>query len=242
MDSGSEETISSPLTDSVSFSSVLVATMWLGFTPFGISPRNSPAAVAHLLRATHVIQLIVSPDPAMQRLAAAAVALLEQDGVLVEILPMVQYTEISDAHAENQKAGGGAEVYEGGDLKPAKFDLDKTAIMLHSSGKSLLRVLSPLSSSGRRVDLLFKAARRSRSRSGSRTGHCFSTPCFRVRSTVFCDPAWNTLNQSSSISLWRSRPVRHSPGYTTRPDVPYVYPCPLQWNTLLTSCRWNGPP
>ena len=65
--------------------------------------------------------------------------LLAQDGVVVEILPMVQYAEIPDAHAEKQKPGGGKDVDKGSDLKPAKFDLDNTAIMLHLSGTSRSR-------------------------------------------------------------------------------------------------------
>ena len=106
---------------------MLVATMRLGFVPFPISIRNSPAGVAHLLSRTHVIQLYVSPDPAMRRLCAEAVALLaaEDGGVQVEVLPVVQFAEIEDAAWE------GAEEPQ---VAFGKLDLDSVACLMHSSG------------------------------------------------------------------------------------------------------------
>ena len=162
---------------------MLVATMRLGFVPFPISIRNSPAGVAHLLSRTHVIQLYVSPDPAMRRLCAEAVALLaegnaEDGGVQVEVLPVVQFAEIEDAAWE------GAEEPQ---VAFGKLDLDSVACLMHSSGAPPLLRLRPR----RRASLADGAARgargatqarrRSRSRYILAIGRSCSGRCCRVR-------------------------------------------------------------
>ena len=55
--------------DSITNYTFLVGLMYLAVTPFPISIRNSPIAVAHLARKTGVRYMFVSSDPAMQRLA-----------------------------------------------------------------------------------------------------------------------------------------------------------------------------
>ncbi|THH15905.1 hypothetical protein EW146_g4648 [Bondarzewia mesenterica] len=113
--------------DTISYFSMIVGTMRLGFVPFPISIRNSPAGVAHLISKTHVIQLYVSPDPAMQRLCKEAVTLLEKDGVHVEVLPMIQFANISDE---------GAPAKEEPEIEFGKLDLDKVVCVMHSSGST----------------------------------------------------------------------------------------------------------
>ncbi|THH15912.1 hypothetical protein EW146_g4654 [Bondarzewia mesenterica] len=121
------------VSDNVSFFSMLVGTMRLGIVPFSISPRNSPVAVAHLISKTHVIQLFVSPDPAMQRLAAESLKLLEKDGIHVDILPMIQYHQVSDASE--------LAMQEDLNMQFDKLELDNTAVMLHSSdGMGLVNI------------------------------------------------------------------------------------------------------
>jgi len=113
--------------DSISFTSLIVAVMRLGLTPFPISTRNSPAAIAHLVKKTHVIQMFVSPDPAMQRLWAESRDLLRGDGFEVEALPMVQFTDISDE--------GTAIASCESSITCRKRELDNVACFLHSSGE-----------------------------------------------------------------------------------------------------------
>ncbi|KAH9911783.1 acetyl-CoA synthetase-like protein [Epithele typhae] len=74
--------------DSISGYTFLVGLMYLAVTPFPISTRNSPIAVAHLVAKTGVRRLFVSADPAMQRLAREANEFLARDGhAAVELLP-----------------------------------------------------------------------------------------------------------------------------------------------------------
>ncbi|KAI0058351.1 acetyl-CoA synthetase-like protein [Artomyces pyxidatus] len=121
--------------DSISYFTALVASMRLGFVPFPISTRNSPVALAHLVKDSHVIQLFVSPDSAMQRLSADAVALLENDGVSVEVLPMIQFEDISDENNLNTEP----------DCQFGKLKADDIVVMLHSSGSTAFPKIIPMS-------------------------------------------------------------------------------------------------
>jgi len=109
----------------------MLAIMRLGFVPFPISIRNSPASVAHLIRRTHVIQMFVSPDPAMQRLWAESQELLEVE-IEMETLPMVQFADISDEG--NSMASDELSINFG------KLKLDNVVYILHSSGKWLAKL------------------------------------------------------------------------------------------------------
>ncbi|KAI0308598.1 hypothetical protein OF83DRAFT_218489, partial [Amylostereum chailletii] len=55
--------------DTITICTTLVGIMHAGLTPFPISTRNSAVGVAHLIAKTGILQLFVSPDPAMQRLS-----------------------------------------------------------------------------------------------------------------------------------------------------------------------------
>lgn len=113
--------------DSISFFSTIVAIMRLNLTPFPLSVRNSPVAVAHLIKKAQLLQVFVSPDPAMQRLIAEARDILrENDGIEVEVLEMVQFKDIEDSEETR--------VNEVEEIKFPKVDLDSTAVILHSSG------------------------------------------------------------------------------------------------------------
>lgn len=100
--------------------------MCLNLVPFPISPRNSAIAVAHLVKSVGVMQMLVSPDPAMQRLCSEAQDILRKDGIELDLLPMLQYEQISDESAD---ATGDEEV-----VFP-KLDIDRTVCIYHSSGK-----------------------------------------------------------------------------------------------------------
>jgi len=111
--------------DTISYFSLIVGIMRLGLAPFPISVRNSPAGVAHLISKTHVIQVFVSSDPAMQRLLAESQEFL--GGNEIESLPMVQFTDISDE--------GNAMARDEPSIPVGKLELDNVSCFLHSSGE-----------------------------------------------------------------------------------------------------------
>ncbi|KAI0060400.1 acetyl-CoA synthetase-like protein [Artomyces pyxidatus] len=121
--------------DSISYFMALVGTMRLGFVPFPISIRNSPLAVAHLIKSSHVFQLLVSPDPAMQRLSADAVTILEQDGISVEVLPMIQFDDISDRNNVDVDLN----------CRFGKLNMDNIVCVFHSSGSTAFPKVIPMS-------------------------------------------------------------------------------------------------
>lgn len=109
--------------------------MRLGLTPFPLSIRNSPIAVAHLIKKTQLLQVFVSPDPAMQRLITEAKEILrKEDGTEVEVLEMIKFEDVDD-EGGSSGAGDSVAVAQSDELKFPKLDLDSTAIILHSSGK-----------------------------------------------------------------------------------------------------------
>lgn len=121
-----------PLIDSISFFSTIVAMMRLNLTPFPLSVRNSPVAVAHLIKKAQLLQVFVSPDPAMQRLITEARDILrENDGIEVEVLEMIQFKDIED---NKEPRANGVE-----DIRFPKVDLGSTAVILHSSGEYVWR-------------------------------------------------------------------------------------------------------
>ncbi|KIK57260.1 hypothetical protein GYMLUDRAFT_766757 [Collybiopsis luxurians FD-317 M1] len=122
------------IADTISYYTFILGVMHLGFTPFPISTRNSPVAVAHLLRKTHTVQLYVSDDPAMQKLANDAVALVENPkddspAMRIDILEMVYFNQLylkqDDPESDPAKLQG-------------KMSQDNITLILHSSGSTAL--------------------------------------------------------------------------------------------------------
>lgn len=115
------------LSDTISYTCLIMGVMNLGYTAFPISTRNSPAAVAHLLSKTGVLQLFVSPDPAMQRLSREALDILARDGHKVEVLPVPQFEDLFLGGNNGKQAPPVA--------RTEKLKADGQALILHSSGK-----------------------------------------------------------------------------------------------------------
>ena len=67
-----------PPSDTISFTFLILGIMRAGGICFPISPRNSPAAVAHLLAKTDCHDVFVSPDRAMQDLISASKSLIPE--------------------------------------------------------------------------------------------------------------------------------------------------------------------
>lgn len=96
--------------------------MHAGLTPFAISTRNSVDDVAHLIRTTGLRLLLVSPDPAMQRLASEVSAKLETEGITVNTVLTPQFGDLYNEDNTFRK------------LLPARNLVTPVILILHSSG------------------------------------------------------------------------------------------------------------
>ncbi|KAI0712724.1 acetyl-CoA synthetase-like protein [Cerioporus squamosus] len=119
------------VSDSLSYIALVWAIMSRGHTPFPISTRNSAMALAHLVKETGVKHLIVSSDPAMQKLSQEAADLCAADGVRVQMLPMPTF---EDLYLQD----------EGVDLEVQKMGLNHILMILHSSGSTAFPKPIPL--------------------------------------------------------------------------------------------------
>ncbi|KAF8311061.1 acetyl-CoA synthetase-like protein [Clavulina sp. PMI_390] len=116
------------LADTVSTFILIHAIMRAGYVPFPLSPRNSPSAIAHLLKQAKVTHLFVSEDPSMQGLSKGSLkVLLGQGGQEVERLPMPFYFDV---------AGPAAPGEEESIVPVAHAELDSPGLILHSSGST----------------------------------------------------------------------------------------------------------
>jgi acyl-CoA synthetase (AMP-forming)/AMP-acid ligase II len=109
----------------------IVGVMHAGLTPFPISARNSPGAIAHLLKATNASILYVSPDAAMRKLTAAAIKLLEDDSDDYKVKVM-QMPEFADLYSHKDT---GANDNADEDVQLNTMGPDDVALILHTSGK-----------------------------------------------------------------------------------------------------------
>ena len=95
---------------------------------FPISPRNSPAAVAHLLAETNVQHLLVGPEPVMQKLADSAFDVLTDQGrFLPSTSAMPAFVDVIQDADDS--------VFEF--LPKYQFRMDETYNFYHSSGMLL---------------------------------------------------------------------------------------------------------
>ncbi|KII90166.1 hypothetical protein PLICRDRAFT_40364 [Plicaturopsis crispa FD-325 SS-3] len=74
--------------DALTYTLLVMGIMRSGHIPFPISPRNSPPIVTHLLNKTSASILFVSPDPAMQSLAAAGSKDINYAGLELHDMPL----------------------------------------------------------------------------------------------------------------------------------------------------------
>ncbi len=102
-------------TDGITFLTIVAGIIRAGYTAFPISTRNSPAAVAHLLKSTGCKNLFVSADPAMQELARM------QDGI--NTIPMPTF---EDLYLKNDSEP----------LSHVRPDWEQLALIVYSSGST----------------------------------------------------------------------------------------------------------
>lgn len=104
--------------------------MRAGFAVFPISPRNSPEAIAHLLKKSAARHLMVGGEPMLQELAASSLELLRADGH--PEIPVSNMPQFEDLYPRNC-------THADFDYYPTvKFDLHAPALILHSSGKHMI--------------------------------------------------------------------------------------------------------
>ena len=94
---------------------------------FPISPRNSPEAVAHLLKKTGPSHLLVGSEPKFQKLATSSLELLQADGY--PGIPLSDMPDFGDLYP----LGGSNNEFK--HYPAVKFDPDASSLILHSSGQ-----------------------------------------------------------------------------------------------------------
>ncbi|CAL1699334.1 unnamed protein product [Somion occarium] len=114
-------------TDFIAYFTLMVGIIRAGHVAFPVSPRNSPAAIAHLLTITDSAYLLVGPEVAMQDLAAVSLKILSDAGTPQPIIGSVPpfeslYPKDSEANFEP--------------LPPLKPKWDDIAVIMHSSGST----------------------------------------------------------------------------------------------------------
>ncbi|KAL5513471.1 hypothetical protein ACEPAH_3870 [Sanghuangporus vaninii] len=99
-----------------------------GYTIFPISPRNSPAAVAHLLQKGSVSHILIGAEPASQSLVSNALQLLDVDiRDRIGKSPLPTFDELCDLDGTRHWPDHAPNV---------SLDLDCVALILHSSGST----------------------------------------------------------------------------------------------------------
>lgn len=101
-----------------------------GLTVFPISPRNSPEAIAHLLKKTGTSHLLVGGGPTLQKLAAASLELLRTEGhPEIPFSHMPYFEDIYPLESADSTFNH---------YPAVKFDLNAPSLILHSSGKHIV--------------------------------------------------------------------------------------------------------
>ncbi|KAJ3520636.1 hypothetical protein NM688_g9133 [Phlebia brevispora] len=113
--------------DTITYFTTIVGIMRAGYIVFPISPRNSAAAVAHLISRTSTSHALVGSEPALQELAAGALKILvdsEKAQPGMSNIPVFEDIFIDD-HEETFEP-----------LPPYKPGWDDPALIMHSSGST----------------------------------------------------------------------------------------------------------
>ncbi len=103
---------------------MMIGIIRAGHVAFPISPRNSPAAIAHLLKTANVKQLIVGQEKNFQMLAEISLTHLQGDKPQIHAMPSFEELYLPDSDKDFVP------------LSYKKPDLNETSIILHSSGST----------------------------------------------------------------------------------------------------------
>jgi len=114
----------------VTYITTEVGILRAGFAVFPISPRNSPEAIAHLLKKTGSNYLLVGGEPMLQKLATTALELLRADGH--PEIPYSHMPHFGDLYPDDDSDSG----FE--NYPAVKFNPEAPALILHSSGQHVI--------------------------------------------------------------------------------------------------------
>ena len=103
---------------------MMIGIVRAGHTAFPISPRNSPAAIAHLLKTADVKILIVGREKNFQALAEASLSIMQGIKPSTHLMPTFEDLYLPDSEKNFVP------------LPFRKPDLNETSIILHSSGST----------------------------------------------------------------------------------------------------------
>ncbi|KZT28667.1 acetyl-CoA synthetase-like protein [Neolentinus lepideus HHB14362 ss-1] len=112
--------------DTITYFTVTMGIVRAGFAAFPISPRNSPAAVAHLLAKIKVSHVLVGAENALQELIKHALEMVPENSSHMQ-MNMSSMPTFEELYIDDD------------DFKPLSFerpDMDDPAIILHSSGST----------------------------------------------------------------------------------------------------------
>ncbi|KAH8078749.1 acetyl-CoA synthetase-like protein [Cristinia sonorae] len=113
--------------DYITYYTVLMGVIRLGYAVFFISPRNSAAAVTHLLSKTGTNHLLIGPEQSMTDLAEESIRSLQESGFPPPALSTIpDFDTLYPAKIE----------FDFEFLPPVKFDMDAPACLTHSSGST----------------------------------------------------------------------------------------------------------
>jgi acyl-CoA synthetase (AMP-forming)/AMP-acid ligase II len=116
--------------DTATYVTTEVGILRAGFSVFPISPRNSPEAVAHLLKKTGSNYLLVGGEPMLQKLANTALELLRADGH--PEIPSSHMPQFEDLYPDDDSDS------EFENYPKVKFDPEAPSLILHSSGQHVM--------------------------------------------------------------------------------------------------------
>ncbi|KAK6966634.1 acetyl-CoA synthetase-like protein [Favolaschia claudopus] len=130
--------------DNISYFTLLVSCLRANYIPFAISPRNSPAAIAHLIEKTAVQHLLIGHEPSMLELVNTSLDILRDRSPTCR-LPDVSYVPLFEQLflPEDQR------ISTPNDIPYEYSGPDHTALIMHSSGSTAFP--KPISWSNRRV-------------------------------------------------------------------------------------------
>jgi acyl-CoA synthetase (AMP-forming)/AMP-acid ligase II len=112
------------VTDTVTYFCTWMGIARAGYTVFHISPRNSSAALAHLLRHRNVVHVLTSPEPGIKAIVTASLTSIgmkeDQRSTFVSEMPDFEFLFKAEPDAEP--------------LPKGTFDSDGIICYIHSSG------------------------------------------------------------------------------------------------------------